>query len=253
MLDTLRSHLGSAGLSDKEANIYLALLQTGSATPQVLAERTKVNRSTAYLALASLQKRGLVSSVEARGKQCFVAEPPDRLTRLVDEAVRKVEEGRSKIMEALPSLVALFQVADPAPRVRFFEGANALQAAREEIWATRAPISEIFALDEDVLRIAAIKEEERIKLTQRIRGGRALVAIKPGLSFPPRDPASFEIRLLDYHRCPFRGSLFVAGHKMCVITTHAEGMGIMINHPEITAVFQALFESAWATAKPHSP
>lgn len=251
MLDTLRSHLGSAGLSEKEANIYLALLQTGSATPQVLAERAKVNRSTAYLALASLQKRGLVSSVEARGKQCFVAEPPDRLTRLVDDAVRRVEDGRNKILEALPSLMALFQVADPAPRVRFFEGAEALQAAREEIWATRAPISEIFALDEDMLRVAAIKQEERVKLTRHIRGARALVAIKPGLSFPPRDPDSFEIRLLDFQRCPFRGSLFVAGHKMCIITTHADGMGIMVNHPEITAVFQALFESAWATAIPH--
>lgn len=251
MLDTLRSHLGSAGLSDKEANIYLALLQKGSATPQILAEQTKVNRSTAYLALASLQKRGLVSSVETQGKQCFVAEPPDRLTRIVDEAVRKVEEGRAKILEALPSLTALFQVADPSPRVRFFEGAEALQAAREEIWATRAPICEIFALDEDLLRVAAIKQAERVKMTQHIRGGRALVAMKPGLELPPRDPESYEIRLLDYHRYPFRGSLFVAGPKMCVITSHAEGMGLMVNNPELIAVFQALFESAWLTAKPH--
>jgi hypothetical protein len=75
--------------------------------------------------------------------------------------------------------------------------------------------------------------------------------MKPGLELPPRDPESYEIRLLDYHRYPFRGSLFVAGPKMCVITSHAEGMGLMVNNPELIAVFQALFESAWLTAKPH--
>jgi sugar-specific transcriptional regulator TrmB len=245
MLDTLRADLGAVGLSEKEANIYLALLQLGSATPNVLAQKTDVNRSTAYLTLASLQKRGLVSSVEARGKQCFVAEPPDRLAKLVDESVRRVEEGRMKILEAMPALSALFQVADSAPRVRFFEGAEALQAAREEMWATRAPICEVYAADEETLRVSALKEDERLKLTERMRGGRLLIAVKPGVTLPKFHPEAFEVRFLDYARCPFRGSLTLADKKVCIVTTHAEGMGVLIDNPELTTVFRALFESAW--------
>ncbi len=249
MLDTLRAHLGAAGLSDKEANMYLALLQLGSATPNVLAHKTGLNRSTAYLILSSLQKHGLVSSVEARGKHCFVAEPPERLARLVDEAVRQVEVSRAKILEALPQLSALFHVADSAPRVRFFEGAEALQAAREELWATRAAICEVYAADEDALRVAAIKEDERLKLTERMRGGRLLIAVKPGVAIPRFNPEAFEVRFLDYARCPFRGSLTLADKKLCIVTTHADGMGVLIDNPELTTVFRALFESAWQASK----
>lgn len=249
MLDTLRAHLGAIGLSDKESNIYLALLQLGSATPNILAQKTNLNRSTAYLTLSSLQKRGLVSSVEARGRQCFVAESPERLAKLVDESVRRVEEGRSKILEALPALSALFQVADSAPRVRFFEGAEALQAAREELWATRSAICEVYAADEETLRVASLKEEERFKLTARMRGGRLLVAVKPGASIPRFHPEAFEVRFLDYARCPFRGSLTMADQKLCIVTTHAEGMGVLIDNPELTTVFRALFESAWLASK----
>ena len=245
MLDTLRSHLGAAGLSDKESNVYLALLQLGSATPTLLAKKTHLNRSTTYLTLSSLQKRGLVSSVEARGKQCFVAEPPDRLAKLVDESVRRVEGARANILEAMPALSALFQVADSAPRVRFFEGAEALQAAREEMWATRSAICEVYAADEETSHVASLKEGERLKLTARMRGGKLLVAVKPGVSIPQFHPEAFEVRFLDYARCPFRGSLTMADKKVCIVTTHAEGMGVLIDSPELTTVFRALFESAW--------
>ncbi len=249
MLDTLRAQLGAAGLSDKEANVYLALLQLGSATPNVLARKAGVNRSTAYLTLSFLQKRGLVSSIEARGRQCFVAESPARLAVLVDESVRRVEAGRASILEAMPQLAALFQVADVVPRVRFFEGAEALQAAREEMWATRAAICEVYAADEATLQVASLKEDERIKLTERMRGGRLLIAVKPGGVVPRFHPEAFEVRFLDYARCPFRGSLTLADAKVCIVTTHAEGMGVLIDSAELTTVFRALFESAWQASK----
>lgn len=253
MLDTLRSHLVEAGLSDKEANIYLALLQLGSATPNILAQKTQVNRSTAYLTLSSLEKRGLVSVVEARGKQCFVAAPPDRLAKLVDEAANRVQESRNKIVEALPALSALFQTADASPRVRFFEGEAALQEAREEMWATREPHWEVYAVDEEAVRVAAMKGEERIKLTERMRDGRLLIAIKPGIaSIPEFHKEAFEVRVLDYARCPFRGSITLAGQKLCIMTTHADGMGVLIDSPDLTSGFRAMFEAAWHMAKPSS-
>jgi len=253
MLDTLRSHLVEAGLSDKEANIYLALLQLGSATPTVLAQKTHVNRSTAYLTLSSLQKRGLVSAVDARGKQCFVAESPERLIKLADQAKARLEESRKKLVEALPSLTAIFKIADTTPNVRFFEGPEALQAAREEMWATRAPLWEVYAVDEDALRIAAIKGEERIKITQRLRNSRLLVAIKPGVkTIAPFHKEGIEVRVLDYARCPFGGSIALAGHKLCIMTTHADGIGVLIDSADLTSGFRALFEAAWQTAKPPS-
>lgn len=250
MIDELKAHLSSIGLSDKESAVYLALLTLRTANPQRLAEQASVNRSTTYLALEALQKHGLVSSVEKDNKIHYIAEHPERLVQLVDAATREVEARKKCIETALPHLLALFQVSGDAPRVRFFEGAEALQAAREEMWATRASVCEVFAVDEETARVATIKEAERIKLTERIRGGRLLVAIKPGQILPRSHPDAFEVRALDYKQCPFRGSLTMAGNKLCVVTTNASGMGILVDSTELTTVFQALFEAAWASARP---
>ena len=49
----LEKYLEEIGLSDKEAAVYLALLQCDSATPSQIAEKTKLNRSPAYVVLES--------------------------------------------------------------------------------------------------------------------------------------------------------------------------------------------------------
>ena len=40
----LEQYLEEIGLSDKEASVYLALLQFDAATPAQIAEKTKLNR-----------------------------------------------------------------------------------------------------------------------------------------------------------------------------------------------------------------
>ena len=56
--------LEEIGLSEKEAKIYLALLQVDSALISDLAEKTKINRTTVYPVLESLAKKGLVSELQ---------------------------------------------------------------------------------------------------------------------------------------------------------------------------------------------
>ncbi len=249
MLDTLKVDLVHTGLSEKEASVYLALLQLRTANPQQLARAAGVNRSTTYLALQALQTRALVSCIEKEGKICYVAEHPERLTQLVDAASRAVEARRNKMEDLLPHLMALFQSANDVPRVRFFEGEDALHHAREEMLATRQPMWEVYAADESMVQVAGIRERERLDIARRVREGRLLIAIKPGCDIAPFHPDGFEARSIDYARCPFSGSVTIAGHKLCVITRSSKGMGILVDSHEMTSVFRALFESAWASAK----
>ena len=51
------------GLNEREVQVYLALLKEKSCTASKLAKVAKVNRTTAYLELENLMKRGLVSYV----------------------------------------------------------------------------------------------------------------------------------------------------------------------------------------------
>ena len=52
--------LENLGLSEKEAEIYLALLELGTGTVVEVAKKSGVKRPTAYLVLDELKKMGYI-------------------------------------------------------------------------------------------------------------------------------------------------------------------------------------------------
>ncbi len=64
--------LQELGLSDKEAAIYLALLQYESATVIQLSAKTKIKRPTVYVVLETLSKKGLVAEAKVGKKTEFL-------------------------------------------------------------------------------------------------------------------------------------------------------------------------------------
>ena len=75
----LEKYLEELGLSDKEAVVYLALLQFDNAAPSQIAEKTKLNRSTVYVVLESLEKKGLASETNVGKTVHYQAAAPERL------------------------------------------------------------------------------------------------------------------------------------------------------------------------------
>ena len=57
----LKSILQKIGLSDKDAEVYLACLELGTQPASVIARKAGLKRPTTYLILEGLLKRGLVS------------------------------------------------------------------------------------------------------------------------------------------------------------------------------------------------
>ncbi|HEU0050855.1 MAG TPA: helix-turn-helix domain-containing protein, partial [Patescibacteria group bacterium] len=79
MIDEIRACLMECGLTRKEADVYLALLELGPTGAQEIGKRADVNRTTTYLCLEMLKRRGLVSHFDEAKKLCFSAESPERL------------------------------------------------------------------------------------------------------------------------------------------------------------------------------
>ena len=51
------------GLSDKEARVYLALLELGTASAQTVSTKSYIKKPTTYLALEELRKKGLLTKL----------------------------------------------------------------------------------------------------------------------------------------------------------------------------------------------
>ncbi len=73
------------GLSEKEAKLYLLLLQIGSSPVSALAKRAAVKRVTVYSVLEGLVERGLVSYQNQAGGRRYNAYDPECLLYLLEK------------------------------------------------------------------------------------------------------------------------------------------------------------------------
>lgn len=253
MVAELKKHLTTLGLSAKEADVYLSMLQSGPSTIQDIARRAEVNRSTTYFLIDALIRHGLVSKAEQGKKTIFTAESPERLVGMVVNQLSAVQAKQDVLQGCMPGLLAMFNAIADKPRLRFFEGAEGLAGIREEIVRRHEPLWEATAIDEVCVQLADIKKAERIEVSTRIRRGRVLMAIKPGLSPPLFDIRGFEVREMDYARFPFTGTLSICGNVVYVIAAQTRPVGFIMESMEVANLIRAIYEAAWSGAKPWKP
>lgn len=114
--------LQDIGLSEKEAKVYISLLQNEDGLVGNIAKETKINRTTVYPILESLSKKGLIAEIEENGNTHYQAEPPERLETFLEKQRVGLEE-KSKILEGLlPQFKSMQQESGEKPVVRYFEG-----------------------------------------------------------------------------------------------------------------------------------
>jgi len=92
------------GLNEKEAKVYLALLELGPATAYRIAPKAGIKRSIAYVVLENLQTKGLVSVVPQGERRLFVADDPGKL-------LGEMEQRKELYKRFLPNLEALYSDA----------------------------------------------------------------------------------------------------------------------------------------------
>lgn len=241
------------GLSDKEANVYVAMLELGPSGVQDIAEKAGVNRSTTYEVIEDLKARGLASSTTTDKKVLFTAESPKRLEALLHRQSAELGELQTKVEEALPFFMALYNALEDKPRIRFFEGEQGITAIRESMAEGEGEYLSFAAIDEDLHRVARMNEPQRQKMARRIRG-RFLMSMKPGLTFPDTDLRTWEVREIPYGTAPFKGEINIRGHKVAAYLHHAEKpSGFLVESKEMAELFRALFNAAWQSAKPVDP
>ncbi|MEJ0021068.1 MAG: helix-turn-helix domain-containing protein [Candidatus Doudnabacteria bacterium] len=137
----LNNLLEEFGLSDKETNVYLALLELGPAPARVVARKSGVNRGTAYDILKKLVDLGLVSFYR-KGKQHFAAEPPERLVEAVEDKQTRLQRLKVSISEKLPELKTMFVAQGGRPTIRVYEGFKGVKKILEDVLNTLGEAAE---------------------------------------------------------------------------------------------------------------
>ena len=130
----LEKYLQEIGLNEKEAAVYLALLQYENASIIDISGKTKINRSTTYTIIESLAKKGLVSETTVGKKTHYQAESPERLETFVERQKVILEEHSKRLKDIIPQIKSIQRENGEKPVVKYFEGREGIIAASEEFF-----------------------------------------------------------------------------------------------------------------------
>ncbi|TSA43828.1 hypothetical protein D4R49_01995, partial [bacterium] len=118
-------YLQEIGLSEKEAAIYLSLLQVETASVIDVSSKTKINRSTVYVILEGLMKKGLVSETQIGKKVHYQAEAPERLETFVERQKMLLDEQQKRLKDIIPQIKSIQRESGERPVIKFFDGKEA--------------------------------------------------------------------------------------------------------------------------------
>ncbi|MBI1969586.1 hypothetical protein HYS48_02735, partial [Candidatus Woesearchaeota archaeon] len=131
-MDKIRA-LTSIGLTEKEASVYLALLDIGKATATQLAEHTKLHRPSVYDILERLVQKGIASHIVEGDTRYFEAADPSSLLSIL-------KEKEEMLQQALPELKLAQKMAVKKGEARVYEGVQAVKSLLLSILELREPI-----------------------------------------------------------------------------------------------------------------
>ncbi len=247
-LPIYKSLLG-IGFSQKEAAVYLALLELGKRTVTPIARKAGINRTTVYDILDSLSAKGLVSISGKQPLQEYVAESPDKIIRLLEDKIKKDQSELQQAQSLVPQLKSMHNVSD-RPKVRFYEGTEGLQQVYEDTLTSHEPIRAYATYDnmENALPGYFPKYFYR-----RASKGIPIRAIFPhtraGLELSKQDKEQLrETAIVPQESFYFTPEINIYDNKV-MIASWKEKLGITIESNEIADAMKKIFELSWAEAK----
>lgn len=234
--------LQKLGLSDKEAKIYLTLLQFPELSASKIAKKNELPRPTTYSSLESLIKKGLVSTSFNGRIKSFTAESPKNLGDLINQEEENLKVKKEIVATIEKQLNEIKQQID-RPEVTFYDGTKAVNSLMittasknkhiYEIgdWSVFGPYSASFSQarikngnDIDLITNKSSRSEMELKNDQKLRRKQYLIADK-----------NFEAPAL----------IAVGDEQLSIFTLdESHPIGIKIRNQKIIKTMQTLFKLA---------
>lgn len=240
----IEQKLRKIGFEEKEAQIYLGLLELGGSGIQGVAQKTGIKRTSVYHVLETLKKRGLVGVTQKGKRKQYVAQPPE----VIEE---ELEERKELLRSALPDLAQLAGVGGKRPEVRYVEGRAGLKGLYRDI--LRYPDQELLAwgaesfatFDEEYYRQHFVPERLKNKIWVRLIApdSEAMRVHKKAEQSQLR-----QSRLLLPETFHSQTEISLYGKKKVSIISYEEQLGVVIESPQVYAALKDMFEAVWNNA-----
>ncbi len=253
----LQLHLKKSGLNDKEATIYMAVLELGTAFPSKIAEITKLNRSTVYKILMDLSVKGLITELERNKKICYQVERPQKLVSFARGQVQLAEDRLEQTKRIIPDIEGLFSILSQKPKVRFFDGLDGVLTVYEDHIIEKEPYEMVgYSNVEKLMKIFPQSFKKRY-VTMKEKIGITSRGIFPSTKFNIDYSKTIyreidkkfwpKIRIVPPEKFPFTGEITIYGkNKVSFVNFHEQILiGVIIEDKTIADMMRMIFELSW--------
>ncbi len=249
--------LEATGFSDKEALVYLALLELGGAFPSRLAEYTELNRSTVYKVLLNLSVRNLVNEIEKRNKLFYQIEKPERFIKYASDKVKMAEDSFETAKAILPDIKELHGMLGEKPKITYYEGVEGIMEIYEDHYSTKksyemlawADASELMEYLPKDFFDEYVKKKEKYNVTTRgitidNEMGRKFNEIRYG---DISKKVWLDLRFAPKETFPMSGEIVIyAKNKVSIVNlSKTNAIGTIIEDENIHNMMTTIFNLSW--------
>lgn len=242
----LEKYLQEIGLADKEAAVYLALLQVDNASVLDIAKKTKINRTTIYFVIESLIKKGLVSEVQQGKKTYYAAEPPERLETYIERQKTVLDEHSRRLKDMLPEIKAIQRELGERPVVKYFDGRDAAISANLDFFSAKDKEGIgyfIFNRDliEEVFTQKEIADIQKIRPGKKIKGKSIYVY---ALGELPSNEVT-ERKRVDGSKFPIQCDISIYEDRVQFVSLGKKVASIFIQSRDVADTLKSIFKLAF--------
>lgn len=234
--------LDKLGFSQKEQDVYLALLQLEKATANQIAYQSKVKRPTTYDILYRLVQEGFVAETEENGKHMFAANSPENILHIIEERKRELKED-------LPQLLSIYNINAKKPKVAYFDGLDGIKLLFEDTLTSSKAGDEILAYvaEESISRLGSYNDDYVKRRAAKGILSRGIAHDTPLIrKFTDQNAEQKRTtRLVDPKIFPMKNEINIYASKIIIATYTPEPFGIQIESKEIADTQRSIFEMAW--------
>ena len=253
--------LQKTGLTDKEALVYVSLLELGGAYPSRIAEYCDLKRATTYNVLTALSIRGLVNEIEKRNKIFYQIDKPSKLINYSNSRIQLAEEGLERAEKILPDLESLFSLLGDKPKVFFFEGDDTVGRICDDMVAGVGNYEMLAFSNANKFKDTRtpgqlkdfVKAKERLNITTRgilpdtVKNRSYSEGVFDGIKkeFWPR------MRFISAEKFPYEAEITIYGvNKVSITKLGGENIiGVIIEDKIIHDMMKMIFEISWGSAE----
>ena len=243
-----KKYLEYAGLSEKESEIYLALLKTGAVSAMDLARTTSLKKSIVYITLETLVKRGLVREVTVGKRTQYEAESPDTLRMVIQDKRNRVEEEARRLETIISELKSIERDLGERPIVQYYEGREAVKQAIDEYVAAEDFSSgkDYGIYSYDLLKKIFTDKDIKIIDEKRIKNNIQFKAIYTGVEKVIEGDKTQALMKIDQDRFPILCDIGIFNDEVRIHTLGKKPYGIFIKNKELATTLKSIIEYVFA-------